>query len=274
MLQNVSLLVESAENSLALLGQSSLNHFIYCEEALPMLYQLLHQLKDATSDGFDCEQDEITFFKFTKPKYLSQLLYCNAILHIEAYCPDADARKRKHFLKNQLKTINQLLDGQKELCRYLDNSCTHNDHFYFLRKNCTGFSLVTENYLGSAAFNTSHDFSVAQILSNRKLKAYLMELLACSYLPTVTKSKTLQWTGSKAALTELAYGLYCSKTFENGTANLNQIAQCLSVAFGVDLTHISRTYIELRQRKGDRCAFLEEMKTLLLRRMDEADEHS
>lgn len=53
----------------------------------------------------------------------------------------------------------------------------------------------------------------------------------------------LQWTSSKAALTELIYALQCSGAINGGAAELKEIANVTERIFNIDLIDYYRTFI-------------------------------
>lgn len=87
------------------------------------------------------------------------------------------------------------------------------------------------------------------------------------------RTHKLHWTGSKASLIELVYALQCGGVFNNGNADLKQIATYFEQAFDVELGNYYRVFQDFRIRKNSRTQFIDELKKVLEKRMDDTDEH-
>ncbi len=82
----------------------------------------------------------------------------------------------------------------------------------------------------------------------------------------------LVWTESKVSIIELMYSLQARGVFNNGTADLKEVAAFFEDTFGIDLGQYHRTFLEIRIRKTGRTKFLDSLRDSLTRRMDEADD--
>lgn len=81
----------------------------------------------------------------------------------------------------------------------------------------------------------------------------------------------LEWTDSKAAATELVYGLYLAGSFNNGQASIKEIADFVQHILGINLGNYYRIMQEIRIRKSGPTNYLDRMKAALLQYMDETD---
>ena len=88
-----------------------------------------------------------------------------------------------------------------------------------------------------------------------------------------TQISKLQWTAPKVALIELIYALQTEGVFNNGTANVKDIADQFQETFNVDLGQYRRMFLDIRTRKDDRAKFINTLKDKLLLRMEETDEN-
>jgi hypothetical protein len=88
--------------------------------------------------------------------------------------------------------------------------------------------------------------------------------------PEAPKSN-LKWTAPKAAIIELLYAFHADGCFNNGNANITQIATAFESAFNIELGQFSRTFLEINARKTGRTKYLDSLKEKLLKRMDEVD---
>ena len=84
----------------------------------------------------------------------------------------------------------------------------------------------------------------------------------------IGKVKSMEWTSSKASLTELIYALHHSKAINNGESDIKTIAESFQRLFDIDLSDIYRTYHEIRRRKKERLRFLDELSIGLRHKLD------
>jgi hypothetical protein len=82
----------------------------------------------------------------------------------------------------------------------------------------------------------------------------------------------MTWTGSKVALTELLYALHSEGVFNNGVADLKDIAEYFEHIFEIDLGQYRRTFLEIRVRKAERTKFITALNEALIKRMDNSDD--
>ena len=80
------------------------------------------------------------------------------------------------------------------------------------------------------------------------------------------------WTAPKVSLIELIYALHSEGVFNNGAADLKDIADYFEHIFDIDLGQYRRTFHEIRARKVDRTKFIMTLNETLVKRMDNADE--
>lgn len=232
---------------------------------------------------FHNQNEEIIFFKQLKPKFLSRLIYFNRIYIIETHKPHGGLKIVRRYLNNELQKLKQYFDDNLEFYKYFRTGSNYLDHRYFLRgKHDIKLSLDSFYFETDHRFSTSHDFKVAKIISNDQVQVYLETELANlerRELKTMNQqgSEVMQkspvfWTGSKVALIELLYAFHAEGSFNNGRAELKEIAEFIEKAFNVELGQFNRTFLELRARKTGRTKYLDILRQSLIKRMDEADD--
>jgi hypothetical protein len=95
---------------------------------------------------------------------------------------------------------------------------------------------------------------------------------SCPFISQFPKYSKLQWTGSIVAWVELIYALHASGHINNGEVSLKKIFAVMGEAFDFKVEEFSRVFIDIKNRvKGDRTAFLDELKQALMRIMEEVD---
>lgn len=227
---------------------------------------------------FKSESEEIEFFKYIKPHFLSKTIYFNKVFTIEMKRPSGGENVVKKYLRYEQKKLKGYFNNNADFYAYYRAQNTFMDHKYFVRGNLD-LKLHIEPFVfeSDPKFTTSHDFVVARIIANDMLEVYLKEQLEKLkrtdladqkiYIPKVK----LNWTDSKAAMIELIYALYFKGSFNNGQADIKEITKYFEVVFNTDLGDVYRSYIEIRNRNS-RTKFLSGLQDLLNDKMSESDE--
>jgi len=223
-------------------------------EALRVLTQAFYQLKTFfLSYKLKDEDEEIFFFKETKPRLCFRLIYYRKIYNIEMNRP-AGIEKQREYLCEILNDINKYNCKRLDFIRYYRSGSSHLDTLYFLRGRTDAEQYLETFYHElDPNFSTNCDFKVAKILANDMLSAYLMheiELLndngmkAGSFNFPATK-KT--WMGSKAELQEQIFSWDSAGSF--GDVPLTQLYDYIQNVFNIQLdSNLSRTLGDLKIR--------------------------
>ncbi|HCN10809.1 MAG TPA: tetracycline regulation of excision, RteC [Chryseobacterium sp.] len=251
-----------------------------CEKSVEIILKSLEKIKSIIyKSGFKTEQEEITLFKEIKPQFTSKLIYYNSLYKIETKKPFGSPRILKKYYNKELDKLKLYFDNNLDFYKYYRTGSTYLDYKYFVRGKFD-MKLSLDNYYfeTDTNFTTSHDFKVAKILANDLIQLYLENQLVLLENKE-DKQKTqrnpnakLTWTGSKVALTELLYALQTEGVFNNGTADLKDVAEYFEENFNIDLGQYRRTFLEIRVRKEDRTKFISTLREKLLKRMDDTDE--
>jgi hypothetical protein len=244
-----------------------------CRKALDKLKGIILKHK------FKNQNEEINFFKEAKPKFLAPLIYHLKVYKTESRKPNGSNEIRRKFLLNELDKLKHYFDSNLDFYRYYRTQSNYLDHKYFLRGKYD-IRLTVDSFFFEAdeRFCTSHDFKVAKILAHDRLQVYLEEELTnldrkeTNMITQDAPKVKLYWTESKTALIELIYALHSHGAFENGRADIKDIAASFEHLFGVELGDYYRTFLELRMRKTGRTKFLHTLIQSLNKKMDEAEE--
>ena len=149
-------------------------------------------------------QEEINFFKNSKPNVLSKLIYYNAIYKIEAKKPYGGEKVTEEYLNNELLKIKNFFDNNLEFYKYYRTNSTYLDDKYFVRgKHDIKLSLDTYYFESDHSFSTSHDYKVAKIIANDLIQVYLEDQLYNMnkhLLPKLSSTISVNWTASKTAM--------------------------------------------------------------------------
>lgn len=251
-----------------------------CEQAITIILKSINELKKLIGkNNFKSKSEEIMFFKEIKPLFTSKFIYFNRVYKIEMKKPNGGNRILKKYYNNELLKLKAFFDNELEFYQYFRSGSTYLDYKYFLRGEFD-IKLALDSYYfeSDMSFATSHDFKVATILANDLIELYLEnQLLMLENNENSEKSQRkpnlkLTWTGSKVALIELIYALHTEGVFNNGAADLKDIAEYFEHTFEIDLGQYRRVFLEIRARKNDRTKFLTTLNDSLQKRMENSDD--
>jgi len=248
--------------------------FHTCKKVIEGLKELVLKHK------FKNEAEEIKFFKEIKPLFTSRLIYHLMVYNIETRRPNGGKEILKKYFTKELEKLKHYFDYNIDFYKYHRAGANILDHQYFVR-NKFDIQLGLDGHVfeNDPRFSTTHDFKVAKILAHDRLQIYIENELAfvesrdANYHTSQDPSKfKLTWTDSKASLTELIYALQSHGAFDNGRADIKEIAAYFETVFNVELGEFYHTYIDIRNRKTGRTKFISTLQEKLLKRMDEQDE--
>jgi hypothetical protein len=120
-------------------------------------------------------------------------------------------------------------------------------------------------------FNAIYSNKIANMLAYIRLDHEILQ----SFLPKKNEQPScppneckLEWTDSKAALTELVYALNEQGAFNHGHASIKEITAGIQSAFSVDLGNTSSCFQEILSRKSGYTIYLDKLKDKLNSRID------
>ncbi|SFB91333.1 RteC protein [Algibacter lectus] len=278
--KKISTLLTNLNDQLSFIDLEIDNESTRCEKAIEVILKTIKYLKTTiTKTKFKTDAEEIKFFKEIKPQFTSKLIYYNTLFKIEMKRPNGGNRIVKKYYNNELVKLKAFFDNELEFYKYYRSGSSYLDHKYFLRtKFDIKMSLDNSYFEANTNFSTSHDFKVAKILANDLIQLYLEnQLVLIEHKDNGEKSQRkpnlkMIWTSPKVALIELLYALHTEGTFNNGAADLKDIAEYFEYIFEIDLGQYRRTFLEIRTRKNNRAKFISSLNSSLLKRMEDTDE--
>src|SRR5690554_776017 len=264
--------IENLEEQINKLHFEQSDLLVSYEKAIKLILAKISELKQHVLDiGFKNQQEEIYFFEHQKPALVSKLIYYNAVYKIETKKPYGE-KQIKRFLNKELSKLKKFFDNNIDFYKYYRSNNSFLDENFFMRgKHDIRLWLDTYYFEADHRFCTSHDYKVAKILANDLIQDYLEDQLNNNHKKPLNNT-SLNWTGSKTALTELIYALYEQGVFNNGNADIKLIAKTFETAFNIDLGDFYHTFMELKARKINRTKFLDSLCEALIKKMDEQDE--
>lgn len=273
-------LLNELEEQLKFISLETDNPLASAELSIQVCQKILTSVKAFIAKyKFKSEAEEIHFFKEIKPLFCSKLFYHISIYNIETRKPSGGYKVIRKYLQNELDKLKRYFDSNLDFYKYYRTNSNYLDHKYFVRgKQDIRLSLEPFYYEIDPKFSTSHDYRVSMILANDLLQVYLEDELSEleKKEPKIKQQEiirsNLSWTDSKVSLIELLYALHAHGVFNNGKAELKDIAAFLEQSFNVELGQYHRTFLEIRIRKNGRTKFMDALRDSLNKRMDDADE--
>jgi len=253
---------------------------VRAEKGIKLAKQTLKKVRSIIIDyEFKTKSEEIHFFKCTKPKIYSKLIYYVKLFNIEGKRPRGSNKSQVKYLNNYIEKLQTYFNDNLDFYHYYRREATVFDEQYFLRgKADIRLFPDTFHFFVDEQFATSHDSTVATILAYDLLIVHLkreidkLENNGNYASLRLLQSKTkITWTAHKIYLIELIYALHSTDVINNGTVDIKDIAYFVEKTFKVDLGDYYRAFLEIRMRKNGRTKFLDILKKQLTKRMDDTD---
>jgi len=221
-------------------------------------------------------EEEILYFKHIKAHLSALIQYYTLVQTIELRKPPRKKKKLKSYYLKALYKVKRKIGKKRTYYNYYKANSTYLDHRFFRRVGQDIFC-TTGAYLMDIdkRNNTPAVHVFAQVEAYEMLRHYLKNKIKAfagktKALP-VNRPHQLKWTASKVDLIELIYALHAAGVFNNGRADLKEIAECLQQVFEVDLGQYNRVFYDIRARKINKTKFLDALKDGLKKRMNETD---
>lgn len=100
------------------------------ETIMPVLYKLKDLIKQ---HGFSDEQEEIYFYKHTKPKFHALYIYHATVFSVESDKPLGSKKASRRYFHNEMRKIDNYFYHNAELYKYYRSDKIHLDKEYFTR---------------------------------------------------------------------------------------------------------------------------------------------
>jgi len=186
---------ENLSNYLQIIDSEESDTIRKAQKSIRCIKDALSQLKAFTIQYTFCDEDEeILFFKKTKPELFSKLIYYVKILNIESRRPIGSNEKQETYLQQELEKLTLYFNNHLEFYRYYRMNSTFLDNKYFIRgKEDINLYQDTLMIYVDPDFSTSHDYMVSEIIANDRIKVFLnieIEALSFKTANSICKSRT------------------------------------------------------------------------------------
>ena len=268
---------QELERDFVSLKSSESNTIVRCQKIISFLEKKLKKLnKWVKNYSFECQKEEIYFFKELKPSLISKILFYQNVLKIESTLPPGKKAKRKHYIR-AINKLTEVAREDRDFYEYYRSRATYNDHKYFVRRPYKDiFRDDPMQLYFDSKISTSHEYQVAKLISSDMLVNYLERKIdeinqktgAANFRDPVNYT----WSGTKIDLVELIYALKHTGLINNGNIDVKELATHLGNVFNIELEDsIYRIYQDIKLRKTVRTKFLNKLADNLNQKLDEED---
>lgn len=240
-------------------------------QAIQLISKTLCLLRKSVQErGFESIEDEIYFFKHTKPQITGHLIFYRHIFDIEAKRMAYPDDEIESYINEKKRQFTLFIKDNLDFVYYYQNRYTHMDRQYFIR-DAFRVPLPHQNTdaFHDQEFTTPYDHIAAKIVTKDLFYKFLIT-------PIETAKRTyeskLKWTESKASLIELIYALNESGAINAGKTDIKTICQEFERIFNFELKDIYSTYRDITLRKTDQTKFLNKLSENFTYRISKSDE--
>lgn len=132
--------------------------------------------QEADNYVFDDQQEEITFYKVVKPRFIALIDYFTLLYKSVLFQPE-DSCGKKEYWKGELAICKNFLLKHQSICRYYEQSNTTMDHIYFVQEtNQQSLIFGINEHEGRTI--TSYSYLCARVLSIKKYHRYILEKIS------------------------------------------------------------------------------------------------
>lgn len=221
------------------------------------------------------ERDEIFYFKNIKCHLLALIQYYYMVQNIETKKPAIPIRKIKKYYLKQLWKTKQKISSNRFYYNYYKSNCNKLDKQFFTRLDHDFFLPYNDIIVDvDKRYTTPMVYTFSNVEALEMTRHYLKKKVKKSDTPQPLiqqKQAKIKWTASKADLIESIYALHSTGVFNNGKADLKEIAEYFQEIFDVDLGQYNRVFYDIRSRKNNKTKFLDQAKEALIKRIKDTD---
>lgn len=243
----------------------------------------INMLKDyLASHPFTGTEEEIHFFKHTKPRFYRWHIYYHETATLDTGLPIGSRNAKAAYLKLELSHIERFFRQYQFLYQYYAIGASDLDTLYFTRGAATVSDLLPFGPTPEPQFSTRADYLFASFMAREMLRERIVERLSMLKKARFTsrshttgrKMGEIRWTGDTIHLAELGYGLYLTRQLSGGTATINEIFQWLEENLHVTIGKPAKRLSEIKGRKRlSQTKFIDEMKDSIHRKIERDDEY-
>lgn len=157
-------------------------------------------------DGFASAEEDISFFKFTKPHINSYLIFYSVVTEIEDQKMHLDAAELGEYIKKKERMFRHIMREHLDFVKYYRSGLKHLDELYFKRgANLNAVSRFSTFQQSDPEFYTSHDQVAANIIAFDLFQKHFAS--KAEQPKSAIATPRLKWTATMLDLVELVYAL-------------------------------------------------------------------
>ena len=223
---------------------------------------------------FQSTEEEINFFKNTKPKLIAEEHYSYSRVRCLHNCQNLSKEAKEKFVKRELQRIDNFFLEHKEFCSYLSVGNNHLDENYFTRLSNNSTPTLDYNLSDKNSRTTSKKgYIIGKIISKKRLSVYFQSLLEKDSANRLTdnsySTKKLNWNGTQTDLVELIYALKVSGCINDSLSNITEVTRQI---FGLEPIDTYKTWSRIKSRKKNATPLLTRLLESLTQRIKEENE--
>ncbi len=239
-------------------------------QAFELISECIQELRTKViNQGFASLEEQITFFRYIKPKVMGRLIYHKFRIDLKAKlrtCPICSVSK---FKKKTIKRLQKSEKQNQDFIHYLNSGKTFLDSVYFVQvATLENFNSTKLEAHLDPEFSSLYDHVIADRIAREHIENYLNA--DSKEEPSTTSN--LKWTASKASLVELIYGLHYSQSIDKGNASLKELCSTLEKAFNIQVGDLYGTFQDIQMRKGERSKYLNSLVITFDNKLQESED--
>lgn len=238
-------------------------------------------------NDFDCDSEEIFYFKYTKPKLHSQVFFFRRIIQIQSLLPMGSVETKKEYYSSHLQIITAFHEEHKEIIHYYRSHETKLDPNFFIRKNaCLHRELESEFADVDYGKCTGYDVILAKFIAYEKLEHYVRiqmmnidSIEPLNFLPGFQEHSSqalkpeLKWSLSKIALIEVLHVFKAAGGFNDGPSDMKTIVKQFEYFLQIDLGDHYKGLNKIKDRKISKTKFMDEIIENFKKMLDDEDSY-
>ncbi|MGF7028569.1 RteC domain-containing protein [Sphingobacterium sp. HSC-15S19] len=247
--------------------------------SLTIIKQTLISLKERNRmQPFIDDDQEIRFFKYTKPRFYAWQVYYLELHNIISSVPIGTDEVIKNYYINEIAIIDRFFKIHAFHYQYYLKNESCKDQIFFLRRHRSLFPPSVELNAIDPEFSTELDHLFGRFRANEMLRDFLIRkvklLIQESYNGLANglfdKGKR-SWSGDKVELIEIAYGIYYTGRINHGKAEISEIIKWLEESLNIDLSQAYRMFVDIRRRKTiSYTKYLDEMRSTIQSQIEDS----
>jgi RteC protein len=249
---------------------------VECKELVALA---IKRLKDELKTcRFENEIEEVCFFRGLMPAMLALYIQIGEKMRLDLIMKNYSLEDRKDCLKIFCEERDEFYRKNAEFIEYCNSRKDDLDHIYFL---CADkFGMDSEELIFETMrfpLDMVYTVTLSMMFAYEVTMPYIKRLEAELEMEANILSgggDELVWTASKTDLVELIYSLKEAGSFNDGEADVKQIAEYFEYAFSIDLGNISSTFQKMLSRKKGQLTYIDKLRTHLNQKIDDMDNRS